>query len=205
MRYFQHQLPGGMIGTMRRQLREMRQEHRLPEVYDEVERVRRELGYPIMVTPFSQVVGTQAVMNVLAPERYANVPDEVIRYVLGKFGTPPAPMDPNVRDRIEQLPRARELSSQAAMPELSELRKRFDARLSDEEFLLRATMPAEQVDAMLATGPTRETYSAVASPVEQLITQLTRRPDVTHARFERNGFLVDLRSHRSSSAPGQSS
>jgi oxaloacetate decarboxylase alpha subunit len=204
MRYFQHQLPGGMIGTMRRQLREMRQEHRLPEVFEEVERVRRELGYPIMVTPFSQVVGTQAVMNVLAPERYANVPDEVIRYVLGKFGTPPAPMDPNVRDRIEQLPRARELSSQAAMPELSELRKRFDARLSDEEFLLRATMPAEQVDAMLATGPTRETYSAVASPVEQLITELTRRPDVTHARFERNGFLVDLRSHRSSSAPGQS-
>lgn len=205
VRYFQHQLPGGMIGTMRRQLREMRQEHRLPEVYEEVERVRRELGYPIMVTPFSQVVGTQAVMNVLAPERYANVPDEVIRYVLGKFGTPPAPMDPNVRDRIEQLPRARELSDQAAMPELSELRKRFDARLSDEEFLLRATMPAEQVDAMLATGPTRETYSAVASPVEQLITELTRRPDVTHARFERNGFLVDLRSHRSSSAPGQSS
>jgi oxaloacetate decarboxylase (Na+ extruding) subunit alpha len=205
VRYFQHQLPGGMIGTMRRQLREMRQEHRLPEVYDEVERVRRELGYPIMVTPFSQVVGTQAVMNVLAPERYANVPDEVIRYVLGKFGTPPAPMDPNVRDRIEQLPRARELSDQAAMPELSELRKRFDARLSDEEFLLRATMPAEQVDAMLATGPTRETYSAVASPVEQLITELTRRPDVTHARFERNGFLVDLRSHRSSSASGQPS
>jgi oxaloacetate decarboxylase (Na+ extruding) subunit alpha len=204
VRYFQHQLPGGMIGTMRRQLREMRQEHRLPEVYDEVERVRRELGYPIMVTPFSQVVGTQAVMNVLAPERYANVPDEVIRYVLGKFGTPPAPMDPNVRDRIEQLPRARELSKQAAMPELSELRRRFDARLSDEEFLLRATMPAEQVDAMVAAGPTRETYSAVTSPVEKLITELSRRPDVTHARFERDGFLVDLRAHRSASAAEQS-
>ena len=204
VRYFQHQLPGGMIGTMRRQLREMRQEHRLPEVYDEVERVRRELGYPIMVTPFSQVVGTQAVMNVLAPERYANVPDEVIRYVLGKFGTPPAPMDPNVRDRIEQLPRARELSGQAAMPELSELRRRFDARLSDEEFLLRAMMPAEQVDAMVAAGPTRETYNAVASPVETLIAELSRRPDVTHARFERDGFLVDLRAHRSSSASGQS-
>ena len=204
VRYFQHQLPGGMIGTMRRQLREMRQEHRLPEVYDEVERVRRELGYPIMVTPFSQVVGTQAVMNVLAPERYANVPDEVIRYVLGKFGTPPAPMDPNVRDRIEQLPRARELSGQAAMPELSELRRRFDARLSDEEFLLRATMPAEQVDAMVAAGSTLETYSAVASPVERLIAELSRRPDVTHARFERDGFLVDLRAHRSPCAPGQS-
>jgi oxaloacetate decarboxylase alpha subunit len=201
LRYFRHQLPGGMIGTMRRQLREMRQEHRLPEVYEEVERVRRELGYPIMVTPFSQVVGTQAVMNVLAPERYANVPDEVIRYVLGKFGTPPAPMDPDVRDRIEQLPRARELAAQAGMPELSELRKRFDARLSDEEFLLRATMPAEQVDAMVAAGPTRQTYSAVASPVEKLLSELTLRPDVTHARFEKDGFVVDLRSHAAPAAP----
>ena len=203
VRYFQHQLPGGMIGTMQRQLREMRQEHRLPEVYDEVERVRRELGYPIMVTPFSQVVGTQAVMNVLAPERYANVPDEVIRYVLGKFGTPPAPMDSNVRDRIEQLPRARELANQSAMPELSELRRRFDTGLSDEEFLLRATMPAEQVDAMVAAGPTRASYSAVTSPVEKLIEELSRRPDVTHARFEREGFLVDLRASRPGPVSGQ--
>lgn len=202
MRYFQHQLPGGMIGTMRRQLREMRQEHRLPEVFDEVERVRRELGYPIMVTPFSQVVGTQAVMNVLAKERYANVPDEVIRYVIGRFGTPPAPMDPNVRDRIEQLPRARELATQRPMPELTELRRRFDPRLSDEEFLLRATMPAEQVDAMVAAGPCREHYSAVASPVERLIDELSRRPDVTHARIERDGFLLDLRANRAGVAAG---
>jgi oxaloacetate decarboxylase (Na+ extruding) subunit alpha len=193
MRYFQHQLPGGMIGTMRRQLREMRQEHRLEEVFVEVERVRRELGYPIMVTPFSQVVGTQAVMNVLAKERYANVPDEVIRYVIGRFGTPPAPMDPNVRDRIEQLPRARELAIQSAMPALAELRQRFDAKLSDEEFLLRATMPAEQVDAMVAAGPCQESYSAAASPVERLVSELSRRPDVTQARIEREGFLLDLR------------
>jgi oxaloacetate decarboxylase alpha subunit len=202
MRYFQHQLPGGMIGTMRRQLREMRQEHRLPEVYEEVERVRRELGYPIMVTPFSQVVGTQAVMNVLAKERYANVPDEVIRYVIGRFGTPPAPMDPNVRDRIEQLPRARELANQSPMPELAELRRRFDSRLSDEEFLLRATMPAEQVDAMVAAGPCRRHYSAVASPVERLIGELSRRPDVTHARIERDGFLLDLRANQPGAATG---
>lgn len=201
MRYFQHQLPGGMIGTMRRQLREMRQEHRLPEVYDEVERVRGELGYPIMVTPFSQVVGTQAVMNVLAPERYANVPDEVIRYVIGRFGTPPAPMDPDVRDRIEQLPRARELAAEPGMPELGELRRRFGSGLSDEEFLLRAVMPAEQVDAMVAAGPCRQHYSAVASPVERLIGELTRRPDVTHAHIEKDGFMLDLRVNTPGAAP----
>jgi oxaloacetate decarboxylase (Na+ extruding) subunit alpha len=130
---------------------------------------------------------------VLAKERYANVPDEVIRYVIGRFGTPPAPMDPNVRDRIEQLPRARELAIQSAMPALAELRQRFDAKLSDEEFLLRATMPAEQVDAMVAAGPCQESYSAAASPVERLVSELSRRPDVTQARIEREGFLLDLR------------
>jgi oxaloacetate decarboxylase alpha subunit len=192
MRYFQHQLPGGMIGTMKRQLREMRQEHRLSEVFEEVERVRGELGFPIMVTPFSQVVGTMAVMNVLAPERYANVPDEVIRYVLGLFGTPPAPMDANVRDRIEQLPRARELANQPGMPELSELRKRFDRRLSDEEFLLRATMPQEQVDAMVAAGPCRPNYNPALSPVEKLMGELSKRPDVTHAKVEQAGFKLEL-------------
>jgi oxaloacetate decarboxylase alpha subunit len=200
MRYFQHQLPGGMIGTMKRQLREMRQEHRLNEVYEEVERVRGELGFPIMVTPFSQVVGTMAVMNVLAPERYANVPDEVIRYALGLFGTPPAPMDPNVRDRIEQLPRARELSGMAGMPELSELRKRFGAGLSDEEFLLRATMPQEQVDAMVAAGPCRAHYNPIMSPVEKLIDELSKRPDVTHAKIERAGFKLELRTDSSNSS-----
>lgn len=192
-RYFQHQLPGGMIGTMKRQLREMRQEHRLNDVFDEVERVRAELGYPIMVTPFSQVVGTMAVMNILAPERYANVPDEVIRYVLGLFGTPPAPMDPNVRDRIVQMPRARELSGMAGMPELSELRKRFSLGLSDEEFLLRATMPQEQVDAMVAAGPCRTNYNPVLAPVEKLMGELTKRPDVTHAMVERDSFKLELR------------
>jgi len=194
-RYFSHQLPGGMIATMMRQLREIRQQHRLPEVYEEVSRVRAELGYPIMVTPLSQVVGTMAVMNVLAPERYSNVPDEVIRYVMGRFGTPSGEVDANVRDRIEQLPRARELMAQPPMPDLAELRKRFSPSISDEEFLLRAVMPAEQVDAMIATGPCRQDYNPTMAPVETLIKSLSKRPDVTHARIEREGFTIDLRSH----------
>ena len=203
MRYFQHQLPGGMIGTMKRQLREMRQEHRLNDVYQEVERVRGELGFPIMVTPFSQVVGTMAVMNVLAPERYANVPDEVIRYALGLFGTPPAPMDPNVLDRIQQLPRARELSAMQGMPELSELRKRFSSNISDEEFILRATMPQEQVDAMLAAGPCQQRYNPLLSPVEKLVKELSSRPDVTHASIERTGFKLELATNQTSNGSGE--
>lgn len=194
-RYFRHQLPGGMLGTMRRQLREMRQEERIDEVYEEIERVRAELGYPIMVTPLSQVVATMAVMNVLSPERYANVPDEVIRYVIGRFGTPLAPMDDNVRDRIVALPRAKELAAQPPMPGLDELRRRFPARMSDEEFLLRAVMPAEQVDAMVAAGTCRRGYDPALAPVEALLQSLGKRQDLEHVRLERDGFRLELSRH----------
>ena len=67
--YFRHQLPGGMMGTMKRQLAEMKRLHLLPQVPEEVERVRADLGYPIMVTPFSQLLATQVLMNVVSGTR----------------------------------------------------------------------------------------------------------------------------------------
>jgi oxaloacetate decarboxylase alpha subunit len=195
-RYFRHQVPGGMLGTFRRQLKEMRQEHRLPEVLEEVERVRAELGYPIMVTPFSQVVGTQAVMNVLGGARYANVPDEVIRYVLGRFGRPAAPVDFDVRDRILGSSRAKALAAELGMPELGELRRRFGAGIPDEELVLRAVMPAEQVDAMLAAGPCRRGYNPALRPVVELLRELVRRPALAQVKIEKPGFKLELRARR---------
>jgi oxaloacetate decarboxylase alpha subunit len=192
-RYFEHQLPGGMIGTMRRQLRELRQEHRLDEVFHEVARVRAELGYPIMVTPFSQVVGTMAVMNVLGGERYASLPDEVVRYVLGRFGTPPQPVAAEVLERVAASPRARELAGQPPMPGLDELRRRLGPRMSDEEFLLRAVMPADQVDAMRAAGPARRCYDPSVSPVLRLLERLAGRIDLQEVRIEKPGFRLELR------------
>jgi len=193
-RYFGHQLPGGMIGTMRRQLCELRQEHRLPEVFDEVVRVRAELGYPIMVTPLSQIVGTVAVMNVLGGKRYDRLPDEAVRYVLGRFGTPPMPVAPEVRERVAQLPRARELAAQPPMAGLPELRRRVGGHLSDEEFLLRAVMPPEQVDAMRAAGPALRQYDPAVSPVIGLVAALAEHRDVTQVRVVKPGFKLELRS-----------
>lgn len=192
-RYFAHQLPGGMIGTLRRQLRELRQEHRLPEVFEEVARVRAELGYPIMVTPFSQIVGTMAVMNVLGGTRYASVPDEVVRYVTGRFGTPPQPVDPEVMARVADSPRAQALAAQPPMPGVAELRRRLGAQLSDEEFLLRAVMPAEQVDAMRAAGPARRHYDPALAPVLKLVERLAARDDLHEVRIEKPGFRLAMR------------
>ncbi|GAB4273101.1 MAG: carboxylase [Pararhodobacter sp.] len=190
--YFRHQMPGGMMGTMIRQLREIRREHLLPQVLDEVERVRAELGYPIMVTPFSQVVGTMALMNVMQGERYATIPDEVTRYVLGRFGKPAMPMDPEVEARIRDSKRARELEDEPHMASLDELRKRIGTGYSDEEFLLRAVMPADQVDAMVAAGPARRGYDARSRPVMHLLGELVKRKGLTSVKIEKPGLKLEL-------------
>jgi oxaloacetate decarboxylase alpha subunit len=88
-----HQIPGGMISNFRSQLDKQEALDKLPEVLGEVAAVRKDLGYPPLVTPTSQIVGTQAVMNVLSGERYSMVPNEVKNYVKGMYGRPPAPLD----------------------------------------------------------------------------------------------------------------
>src|SRR5579872_992456 len=194
--FLRHQLPGGAITTTQRQLEELKLQDRLPAVIEETIRVRAELGYPIMVTPFPQIVCTQALLNVIGRERYANVPDQVIRFVLGRFGRPTAPVDPNVMQRILDRPRARELSAEPPPPSLAELRRKFDAGMSDEEFLLRAVMPADQVDAMLAAGPAPRRYDPDAPPVLKLLRELARRP-AAHVSVEKPGFRLTLRRHAS--------
>ena len=191
--YFHHQLPGGMVGTMRRHLAESRLSHMEGAVTEELDRVRQELGWPIVMTPFSQMLLTQAVMNVTGKERYAVVPDEVIRYALGRFGRANVPIAPEVLDRIESLPRTRELRREPGMPRLAELRKRIGLELSDEEFLLRATMPTEQVDAMKAAGPAEQSYDPVRAPAMNLIRQLIVRRDIAHICVEKSGFRLELR------------
>ena len=191
--YLNHQLPGGMIGTMRRHLAEGRLSHLEGSVIEEVGRVRKELGWPIVMTPFSQMLLTQAVMNVTGKARYAVIPDEVIRYALGRFGRPNVAIAPEVMDRIDSLPRTDELRRDPGMPPPAELRGRIGPELCDEEFLLRATMPAAQVDAMKAAGPAARIYDPDMVPLKRLIHQLITRRDIAHISVEKPGFRLELR------------
>jgi pyruvate carboxylase subunit B len=95
-----HQVPGGMLSNLLNQLKEQDAGDRIGEVLNEVPRVRADLGYPPLVTPTSQIVGVQAVVNVLAGERYKQVTKEVQEYVKGHYGTPPAPIDPELARKI---------------------------------------------------------------------------------------------------------
>ena len=195
--YQHHQLPGGMVGTMRRHLQESRIPHLEGAVIEELGRVRQELGWPIVMTPFSQILLTQAVMNVTSRERYSVVPDELIRYAIGRFGKPTVPIEPRVMERLASLPRTRELAAEPHMAPIEELRgkiaRELGKELSDEEFLLRATMPRTQVDAMLAAGPAPRHYDPSSRPAMELIRKLTCRRDLSHVSVEKPGFRLELR------------
>jgi oxaloacetate decarboxylase alpha subunit len=194
--YLRHQLAGGVVSTTRRQLAELSLEHRFDDLIQEVIRVRAELGYPIMVTPFPQMVCSQALFNLIGRERYANLPDQVIRYALGKFGRPSVPLDPNVLDRVMSHARTREIEREGAPPDLLDLRRRFAAGLSDDEFLLRATMPPQQVDAMVAAGPAARHYNPFARPILKLLRELGGRPRLDDLVVEKPHFRLSLHRRR---------
>jgi len=100
MRVFEHQVPGGMISNLVSQLEEQGALERIHDVLEEIPKVRAELGYPPLVTPTSQIVGTQAVLNVLCGVRYKLIPGEVKAYVRGLYGRPPSPINPEIQKKI---------------------------------------------------------------------------------------------------------
>jgi oxaloacetate decarboxylase (Na+ extruding) subunit alpha len=192
--FMHHQVAGGVMTTLRRQLAELGMEHRFDEVMEEIGLVRAELGYPIMVTPFPQMVIGQALANVLTGgPRYDQVPDQVIRYVLGKFGKPTMPVEPSVLDRILSRPRAAELAGEPPPLSVAELRHRFGERVPDEELLLRFGMPGGEVDAMVSAPPPVTHYNPDTQPVLRLLRELADRRPAAELTVDKPGFRLSLK------------
>jgi pyruvate/oxaloacetate carboxyltransferase len=146
--HFDHQVPGGMMTNLKRQLAEVGMGHRLDEILEEVVLVRKEFGYPVMATPYSQIVGAQAMENVVSGQRYGRVTDEAVKYVLGYYGEPVAPIDENVVDRIMSLPRAEKFRNWKPVgydKSVEELRREIGPELSDDDLLLRVLLPGSRV------------------------------------------------------------
>ena len=191
--YYHHQLAGGMVSTTRRMLEELRRPELFAAALEEVGHVRAEMGYPIIVTPVSQLVATQAVRNVIDAERWSNVSDETIRYFLGHYGEPAAPVASEVADRVLSLARVDELRHLEPL-QLEGARARFGRDISDEELLLRLTMPAEQVDAMLASSPaSAPAVRPARHPVVTLLREVEKRPSLTQLRVRKGDDLVEWR------------
>jgi oxaloacetate decarboxylase alpha subunit len=179
--YYRHQLPGGMVTTTQRMLAELRRPELFEAVLDEVSRVRTEMGYPIIVTPVSQLIASQATRNVIDSERWSTVSDETVRYFLGHYGESPAPVDPEIADRVLARPQAAKLRELEPIS-LDGARERFGTRIPDEELLLRLTMPEEQVDAMVAARSDVPAATArklpTRAPLATLLAELSERPAV---------------------------
>ncbi len=95
-----HAIPGGMISNLRSQLAQQDALDRLPEVLEELPKTRGDMGYPPLVTPTSQIVGVQSVLNVLSGKRYSMITDETKHYAAGYYGRTPAPIDPKLRKKL---------------------------------------------------------------------------------------------------------
>jgi oxaloacetate decarboxylase alpha subunit len=149
----EQQFPGGMTGTLRNQLVTYGMEDRLPAVLEEAILVRAEMGYPIMATPFSQLVGIQALLNVVQGERYLTIPDENLMFLAGKYGPPPGELDQQLLDRAFSTARGKGmLEWEPPQPSLAEIRREYGEQLSDEELLLRYLIAGPDVDAMYAAA-----------------------------------------------------
>jgi len=188
-----HQVPGGMVGTLRAQLDQHGMADRIGDVLAETGAVRRDLGWPVMATPLSQLVGTQAVLNIVNSERYAVVPDEVIAYAAGHYGTPPAPVEPDVLDRIMAAPRAPDIvASPPEATSLDELRREHGTGTDDDELILRALIPPHDIEAMREAGPVRRDYPPAAPEIAE-VRALLALADTPYVRVSTERFDVELR------------
>jgi oxaloacetate decarboxylase alpha subunit len=189
-----HQVPGGMISNLHFQLKNLGLLHRLAEVLEECVQVREELGYPIMVTPLSQFVGSQAAINVIKGERYAQVTDQVIQYATGHWGKQAAAeVDPTIKARILDRSRAKEFAQwQPPQPTIEELRRKLGGpRLSDDELLMRYVVGNDDVEAMRAAGAPKQ-YHDTRSPLLTLLQDLTQRKDCSQIYVRKDGFSLAL-------------
>ena len=132
-----YQVPGGMLSNLISQLKQQNASDKLEDVLKEVPNVRKDLGYPPLVTPLSQMVGTQAVMNVISGERYKLVPKEIKDYLHGKYGKAPAPINEEVQKKIigdDEVITCR--PADLIAPEFEELKEKYkDIAKCDEDVL----------------------------------------------------------------------
>ena len=176
--HYMHQLPGGMLSNFRSQLETAGLSHRYDELLHEVARVRAELAFPIMITPFAQFVGTQAVLNMMSGDRYSVVPNEIKKYALGHYGTLMAPIEPELLKRIVANGASNIAPERMPIPPmLPDLRARYPQDDIDA-LLLRAMFAGTQVDEMQKAKAAGLRADESARPLLGLIKSLYEKSGV---------------------------
>lgn len=175
--HYHHQVPGGMISNLKAQLESMGISERLQELLDEAGRVREELGYPIMVSPFAQYVATQAFLNITGKGRYDVIADEIRQYALGHFGEVPGTIEGNLLDKItrgQEPVRAR--TGELLEPQVEMTRRRKGPFRSDDDLLLSIFYSDLEYKALKSAGPINTEYTIGDSPMAALARGIAERP-----------------------------
>ena len=145
-----YQVPGGMLSNMISQLKEQNAEDKYEEVLKEIPRVRKDLGEPPLVTPSSQIVGTQAVLNVLMGERYKVATKETKSILLGEYGQTVKPFNPEVVEKVLGADKDKAITCRPAdliEPELDKIEKEMSRwKQQDEDVLSYALFPQQALD-----------------------------------------------------------
>ncbi|MGE5507989.1 MAG: acetyl-CoA carboxylase biotin carboxyl carrier protein [Chitinophagales bacterium] len=225
MRVFSHQVPGGMISNLVTQLEQQRALDRLHDVLAEIPRVREDLGYPPLVTPTSQIVGTQAVLNVLTGVRYKMVPEEVKAYLRGLYGQPPGPVNMEVRRKVigdaeviscrpaDLLPPALERARQecgalarceedvlsyALFPQIT--RTFLAGQMAGQDGVSPAPAAAQVAASGQAPGNTKEVGALNIKEIKELI-RILNDTDIAELNVESEGVKVSIKKASALAAP----
>jgi len=199
---YSHQVPGGVISNLRSQLAQLKIAHKLDEVLEEVVRIIEDLGHPIMITPASQFIVSQAAVNVATGERYKEVLDCMIETALGVWGWEDAGvpwMKPEVKDRFLSHPNAKKLKEKYERKQEIEAEEGSVAKLrasygmtnaSDEDFLLYHIMRGDEEIKKIQPP---KTYYTGKEPLTLLLTELSKDRDISRLQLQSGKTFIDFR------------
>jgi oxaloacetate decarboxylase alpha subunit len=204
----QHSLPAGLVAALDLHLRAHAAGDRLDEVLDELTEIRREAGWPPLAAPIGQVLASQALLHVLAAERYGTVVDELRDLLDGRYGVPPQPIDPTVKRAIAL--RADGVREPDPAPDLDALRQRYEGVASSEEELLLLALFGEDAEPLLHTirgrGSREELEAGAADPgrAERIreIVRIVQESGVAEVTIEDAGMRVTVRRTEEGPAAG---
>lgn len=191
---YEHQIPGGMISNLRAQLATMGISHREAEILAETARVREDLGYPILVSPFAQYIVTQAVLNVMQGERYKTIPDEVKLYLKGHYGKLAGTPSGLVMDRANVHYDASRRPGELIKPALPSLRKKWGRSVSKEQLSLHAFYP-ENLALGLKDGAAQALkQGSELQPFTELVKYLIMKKDYKKIKTKLGGIELSFTS-----------
>lgn len=196
------QVPGGMMSNLIQQLRDQGQEHRLPEVLEEISHVREDLGYPILVSPMAQYVGTQAVLNVMCGKRYQMVPQEIKQYVLGYYGEVVGRIDPKVRQLIAgDEPSITVPSGQLIPPAMQRYRRELAPYGTDEELALKIFYSTKTVEENRQARINVSKWTPVTNAAALLAAELLGKRGVEVCEVSKKSFYFSTKRDGVASQP----